>query len=90
MTHDALITLIHARERQDGTALQVVAQPWAAPYLLMPGQTCQAKAETLKLLRALRHREEQHGLLPRLVSGRAQDGLWSGAQARLSVWLRRN
>ena len=90
MNHDALRTLIHARERQDGTALQVVTQPWAAPYLTMPGQTSQAKAETLQLLRAWRHREEHTDRAQRLVHGRAQEGLWHGAQARLSVWLRRN
>lgn len=90
MTPDARMTLIHERERQDGTALQVVTQPWAAPYLTMPGQTCQAKAETLRLLRALRHREEQTDRAQRLVHGLAQAGLWHGAQARLSVWLRRN
>jgi hypothetical protein len=90
MTYDALITLIHERQRQDGTALQVVAQPWAAPYLTMPGQTCQAKAETLKILRAVRSREEQTDRSQRILNGLAQEGLWRDAQARRAVWLHRN
>jgi hypothetical protein len=48
MTHDALMTLIHARERQDGLA------PDGLPrhgYLLCHGQPVGLRAETLALLR---------------------------------------
>lgn len=44
------------RQLQDGSALQVVTQPHAAPYLLFKGQTCLQKADTLRLLRHERAR----------------------------------
>jgi hypothetical protein len=55
------------RQLQDGSALQVVTQPHAAPYLLFNGQTCLQKAETLRLLRQERaRRQAQGGTLHRL------------------------
>jgi hypothetical protein len=85
MTHDARLTLLHARQLQDGSAMDVLTQGRAAPSLLFHGQPCQMKAETLALLRAERQRRTHTG-----VSDRVSDGLWSPAQARRAAWLLRN
>jgi hypothetical protein len=89
LSNEAKATLLAARQRQNGQALQVLTQPFASPYLLLHGQTCQAKAETLGLLRAERARVQQapHGARP---SRRVADGLWTPAQARSAGWLLRN
>jgi hypothetical protein len=50
------------RVLQDGSALDVITQPHAAPYLLFKGQTCLQKADTLRLLRHERARREARGL----------------------------
>jgi hypothetical protein len=67
MTHDALMTLIHERERQDGIAAEALPRHG---YLLCTGQPVGVRAETLALLRhgreGLRQRQAQGKPIPRV------------------------
>jgi hypothetical protein len=67
MTHDALMTLIHARQRQDGLAAEALPRHG---YLLCSGQPVGVRAKTLALLRhgreTLRQRQAQGKSIPRV------------------------
>ena len=54
------------RTLHDGSALDVLTQSHAAPYLLFRGQTCLQKAETLRLLR----QERARGITQSRLKGR--------------------
>jgi hypothetical protein len=55
------------RTLHDGSALDVLTQPHASPYLLFKGQTCIQKAETLRLLRhECARRQAQSGTMKML------------------------